>query len=309
MSGGAWSNDQLNSLYIYSATDGDLILSVTDQGFMFIAPNRSYVMNTNAFNITPIPATGARISMTTVAGFGGILFLQPEDSVVPGVTFASGQVFGARDDSGGVDSRPYTRIVSPAIHGTPNLHTSSVIVRGQSFLSPVDDSFVEITGTGLKVDGLINIGIFGAAPANLAAANTTNGTTSSSTFVNSLTTTGIHGTTFIAPPSGNVLVLGSALAANSTATSYATMDFEVRQGSSIGSGTVVRAATELTAGVNQSGTANNQGMVFTMDLVTGLTDGSTYNVCLTYHAASGGAGVGTAAYDRRHVFTLPMINS
>jgi hypothetical protein len=135
-----------------------------------------------------------------------------------------------------------------------------------------------------------------------ATGSTTNGTYASGSYGNSLTTTGIHGVAFIAPPSGKIQIIGRAMGGNNNAGSYTQLDYEVRQGSTVGSGTVVRTTNNNTAGIHQSATASAQGTIVTGGLFSGLTPGAAYNACLTY--ATGGAG--TASYNRRQIAVYPQ---
>jgi hypothetical protein len=135
------------------------------------------------------------------------------------------------------------------------------------------------------------------------------GSTTSSTaaavgtsFVNSLTGTGIHGVVFIAPPSGKVDVVGRAVGSNATASGFVLLDFEIRAGSTIGSGAVARASNNSTAGVFQSSTASQQATLVTGDVVSGLTPGTVYNAALTYAAGAAGQNL---VYNRRHIKVLP----
>lgn len=129
----------------------------------------------------------------------------------------------------------------------------------------------------------------------------TNGSTTSNTFVNSLTTSGIRGVSFIAPPSGKVLVTGMAGGQNNNA-NPTFLSFEVRTGGTIGSGTVVLASNENTASENNSSDLNRAYRHKTMGLVTGLTAGTTYNACLTYR----GTGASTFTYQRRIIIVQPL---
>lgn len=134
--------------------------------------------------------------------------------------------------------------------------------------------------------------------------STPSGTTTSLTFTAALTGVGVVGVGFIAPPSGIVAVFAKATLSNNTAGSYAILDFEIRQGAVVGSGTVVRAASENTAGVHQSVTANGQSTVTASDVITGLTPGAGYNIAPMYHIAGGGS---TASFNRRQVMVLPQL--
>jgi hypothetical protein len=122
--------------------------------------------------------------------------------------------------------------------------------------------------------------------------------------VNTLTTTGIHGAVFIAPPSGAVLIIGRAVGGNNTAGLYSLLDFSVKQNNVIGSGGLIRGTNNSTASVVQSATANNQSEHFVSDIVTGLDPGAVLNVALEYSAPSGG----TATYNRRHVSVIPILS-
>lgn len=137
-----------------------------------------------------------------------------------------------------------------------------------------------------------------------ASGSTTNGTTTSSSYINSLTTTGVHGVAFIAPPSGKIQIVGRAMGGNANAGSYAQIDYEVRQGSTIGSGTLVRTTNNNTAGIHQSATANAQGTMVTGGLLAGLTPGAAYNACLTYLSSSGPTNAAT--FNRRQIAVYPQ---
>jgi hypothetical protein len=147
---------------------------------------------------------------------------------------------------------------------------------------------------------LLALGSSGASlftPVSATTGDTANGTTTSGSFVTSLTTSGAHGVAFIAPPSGTVAVHVRSAAQSDTAGSYSLLDFQVRTGDIVNSGTVVRAASENTAGIIRSSTAALQATIVSGDIVSGLTPGADYNVTLAYHVGSGG----TSTYNRRHV--------
>lgn len=134
------------------------------------------------------------------------------------------------------------------------------------------------------------------------ASVTTDGTTTSAVFTNTLTTTGIHGQTFVAPTSGIVWIMATCgQARSSSAGGVVLTDFEVRTGSTIGSGTVARSSSEPTAGVAESEGANNNRNTVSHGFATGLTAGNTYNACITYRVTAG-----TATINRRNISIIPM---
>jgi len=127
----------------------------------------------------------------------------------------------------------------------------------------------------------------------------TTGSTTSTTFTNTLTTTGIRGVSFVAPPSGKAIVHGLASGWNSLAV-HSFLSFEVRVGGSVGSGAVHLASNENTASEFLL-TATDPARHKAMGVVTGMTAGSTYNACLTYRVPSG-----TGSYARRHILVQPI---
>ncbi len=130
------------------------------------------------------------------------------------------------------------------------------------------------------------------------------GDTTSTSYTNTLTTTGVHGVAFVAPPSGKVQFLGRAAGGSSTVGQYSQLDWEARQGDVVGSGTVVRAANNNTASVFLSSTAGGQGPLNVSGLLTGLTPGNEYNACLTYASSNSGS---TATFNRRYVSIVPIV--
>jgi len=152
---------------------------------------------------------------------------------------------------------------------------------------------------------LLVIGPVGAAlssPVALAG-NTTTGTTNSTSFVNSLTTTGVHGVAFIAPPSGSVYVIGRATGSVNNAGTTTFLDLDVRTGAVVGSGSAIYTPSLDTASALMSAIANATGPHNVSALVSGLTPGSAYNASLSY-AVTNASFIGT--YLRRHIAVLPQ---
>jgi hypothetical protein len=100
------------------------------------------------------------------------------------------------------------------------------------------------------------------------------GTTTSGSFTATLSGGTACGVTFVAPPSGKVMVFNCMEIANSSG-SYSYGGFQVRAGGSIGSGTVFLAVSVDTAVNANTADLRTQSRPV---LVTGLTSGSTYNV-------------------------------
>lgn len=135
-------------------------------------------------------------------------------------------------------------------------------------------------------------------PATVTGTDTSvaDGTTTSTTFVSSLTTTGTRGVVFTAGASGKAEVAWACNGRNNTAGQSTVTSFEVRTGATIGSGTVVQASDENTACAMQSDSANQALAHAGSGVVTGLTPGATYNAYITYRATAG-----TATINRRKI--------
>jgi hypothetical protein len=113
------------------------------------------------------------------------------------------------------------------------------------------------------------------------------GTTTSTSFTATLTGGTTCGRTFVAPASGAVLIHNTANGFNTGGAGFC--GYEVREGGTIGSGTVFRAAADQYCLVMG---ANSIAMTSTNHL-TGLTAGSTYNVRQMFRVS---ASTGTFAW-------------
>ena len=98
--------------------------------------------------------------------------------------------------------------------------------------------------------------------------------------------TAVCGTTFVAPTSGRVVVNWAARVEVNTSSARAQVTVQVREGATIGSGTVVSGISGPSS-VEIGITADIRLAGGTIREVTGLTPGSTYNV-QTMHAVSSG---------------------
>jgi hypothetical protein len=125
---------------------------------------------------------------------------------------------------------------------------------------------------------------------------TTDGTTTSTTFVNTLTTTGIRGVAFVAGASGAARVDYQTTGRTSTAGAFTLVEFEIKTGATPGSGSLIRAADDSKASAPQSDSAGQQMQHTGHDLVTGLTPGTTYNATIVYRVTAG-----TGTFNRRKI--------
>lgn len=124
----------------------------------------------------------------------------------------------------------------------------------------------------------------------------TDGTTTSTTFTNSLTTTGVIGVAFTAPASGKVEVKWTCTGRNSNAGVFTITGFDVRNGSTVGSGSVAFAVDENVAVAVQSDSAGQQLEHTGIGLATGLTPYADYNACIVYRVTAN-----TGTFNRRRI--------
>lgn len=109
--------------------------------------------------------------------------------------------------------------------------------------------------------------------------------------------------TFVAPPSGKVKITwGSGIQSPST-DRFALVSFQVRSGSTIGSGTIVTAFD--TTRVCQSYGVTLEQSFMNFYLQTGLTAGATYNIQLGFYY--GPTSGGTAYFNRPKVMVEPVL--
>jgi hypothetical protein len=123
----------------------------------------------------------------------------------------------------------------------------------------------------------------------------TSGTTASAAYTATLTGGTTCSLTFVAPPSASVLVINSTNLENTSSANTALMAFEIRQGASIGAGTVVFAASDTEA--NTMGGSAGVGVHATVatPILTGLVAGNTFNCRQMFRTS---AGTGTFANKR-----------
>lgn len=125
------------------------------------------------------------------------------------------------------------------------------------------------------------------------------GTTTSASYTATLTGGTACSFTFVAPTSGVVEVVNTAQVDNSSTAQTSLMSFEIRTGSSVGSGTVMFAASDDDA-LRNLGT-NEVQMTFAR-IVDGLTGGATYNIRQMFR----GSGGTTATFIRKRLAVIPM---
>ena len=102
---GAWSNDQLNSIIVYSPTTGHVILQVDQTGLYFTNTDDGGYFKV----VTGNPDDNNGVSVE----------LQPPDSAVAGVTYTSpGAIYGAETATGNPgEVQGITTILSPSLNG------------------------------------------------------------------------------------------------------------------------------------------------------------------------------------------------
>jgi len=117
-------------------------------------------------------------------------------------------------------------------------------------------------------------------------------TLTSTSYTSSLTSGTSPGLTFKAPPSGKVLIHWSSYLTHTVANGFTYMSFDLKTGTSIGSGTSVVAASDTNAITNRpSGAGSVDDAQFgSTKLITGLTPGNDYNVIGMFKIITAGTG-------------------
>lgn len=139
---------------------------------------------------------------------------------------------------------------------------------------------------------------FSTGTANTSV-QTTTGTTTSGSYTATFTGGTAGSMSFTAPQSGKILILNNAQLSNSSGVQTTLLSWELREGSVIGSGTVVTAASDDRA-LRVEGTSNMQ--MGDSTLITGLTAGASYNVRQMIR----GSGGTTASASRKRIIVIPV---
>lgn len=115
MSGGAWSNDQLNELYIYDPVTGALILSITNAGFYYVVGEATYLIDAQGLKARLTADNGSYAALLPRNAYNGTrLDLQPAD-YPPGTAWAfPGYIDAGYITRTGPTYQPSLTIASPA---------------------------------------------------------------------------------------------------------------------------------------------------------------------------------------------------
>jgi hypothetical protein len=147
-------------------------------------------------------------------------------------------------------------VTALASDGTLSINLNGAVIDGVPVLNGAGDLLVGRAVQVISYRGsVLVLGASTAKKSNSAITTGTaagSGTTAATGFTNTLGGSapynGIHGVTFVAPPSGVVAVFAKVTGGSGTAGQYTVIDFEIKTGSVIGSGSTVRAPNEGRAG-------------------------------------------------------------
>lgn len=298
------------SIQVYNSAGVQIGVLDGTTGFKFTGTNETFQIGTDGVTyIRENPDVGAFLELTAAAGFGGLVFFNPENSSVPGLVFFPAALYADALEVAGVSSRPKLQITSPYVRGTPDKATAQLVLIGQTNTSATDNSQALFNAAELKTTGDLTVvgGILvtindGANPIETYDTSVTNGSTSSAAFVDSLTTTGVIGISFVAPRSGGIWIAVQGGGFNTTALATLFLDFNIRNGGVVGSGAIFRAADTNSCGEHQSAVANHIGHMSSQGYVANLTPGATYNATMAYAVTSG-----TGFFRRRKITVSPNI--
>lgn len=132
------------------------------------------------------------------------------------------------------------------------------------------------------------------------------GTTTSTSFTTTRSgATSPVGVSFTAPPSGKVMIAWAAGLQNSStgANAYSLVTFQIRQGTTIGSGTSVVAGDDnKSLQVHNLASGNGERQMGRTEAYFSLTAGNSYNVSLMFRV-----GANTGTFSRVSITLIPCI--
>lgn len=144
-----------------------------------------------------------------------------------------------------------------------------------------------VTATGISGVATVTVpGGLGLTPATVSS-----GSSTSTTLATNVPVTG-SGLTFVAPPSGRILVAQNIYMRSTSDGVYCMAGYVIRAGATVGSGTIFVTNDDML--IN----ANNQWVrIGGMLPHSGLTPGATYNIVAVFKSNTAGTSVTASAYD------------
>lgn len=114
---GAWSNDQLNELYIYDPVTGQLILSITNTGFYYVVGEATYLIDAQGLKARLTADNGAYASLIPRTAYNGArLELRPGNYPPAATTWPyAGFASAGYDVVTGPNYAPFTVLSSPGL--------------------------------------------------------------------------------------------------------------------------------------------------------------------------------------------------
>lgn len=146
----------------------------------------------------------------------------------------------------------------------------------QDLAEDVEDTLTPVTPVTAKF----------ATGVTVTATQNASGTTIATSYTATLTGGTTCSATFVAPPSGQVMVHNTANISNSTSSGIL-MGFEIRAGAVVGSGSVVVAADDDDANSGSGVASVGRRATVTTPVLSGLTPGATYNIRQMFRVSTG----------------------
>lgn len=130
---------------VYNAAGVQIGILDGTTGFKFTGAQETFQVDiTGNTYIREVPDVGAYLQLTAAAGFGGLIFFQPENSTVPGLIFFPAGMYADAIESLATNSQPKLTISSPYVTGAPNKAKSQIVLLGQTNTSATDNSRLEV---------------------------------------------------------------------------------------------------------------------------------------------------------------------
>jgi hypothetical protein len=215
------------------------------------------------------------------------------------------------------------RVASTTATGIVELATSAETITGSDTARVVTPAGLQAKVASDTASGIVELATNAealtgtdntraATPANLGALLGVtqesevagSGTTTSTSYTATLTGSTTPQKAFTAPQSGKVLIHWSAYMTHSIANGFCYMSFEIRDGASLGAGSVVVAGSDTNAIVNRvSGAGSDDAQFGSTKLITGLTPGNSYNIQGLYKLVT----AGTLTTINRRIIVQPVL--
>lgn len=290
--------------------------STTVEGIIEIATNAESIAGVDAVRaVTPasLAATSTTLVPAATTAVAGRVELATDAETITGTDTVRAVT----------PSNLTAKVASTTASGIVELATDAETITGTDTVRAVTPSNLTAKVSSTTASGIVELAtnaealtgtdtVRAVTPANLGALLGTtlesevaaSGSTTSTTYTATLTGSTTPQRAFVANQAGKVLIHWSAYMTHSIANGFCYMSFEIRDGASLGAGSVVVAASDTNAIINRvSGAGSDDAQYGSSKLITGLTPGNSYNIQGLYKLVT----AGTLTVVARRIIVQPVL--